>query len=328
MADAMHGLSRGSEVGSDRPRDEAAGFVVGELAGAVALETTLLAHGVPAGQGMGLAKRLAQTVRARGALPMVVGVVDGRARVGMSDEELRVFLEGAGSLAKLNTSNIGSQMFRGQSGATTVSTTMELAAGAGVSMFATGGLGGVHVPPHSADVSADLMALTRFPVAVVCSGVKSILDVPATREALETLGVPVIGFGTDEFPCFYFREHPSAHVNGCDARYDDVEELAAFVRFETARTNRAVMICNPIAAEHEIAASDWARWLAEAEERVKAGGGGGGRAATPALLGALHEVSGGATLRANVELVVANADLAARLAVEGGRGHLAGGTRH
>lgn len=284
----------------------------------VALETTLLAHGVPKGEGMPLAKRLAGVVRARGAEPAVIGVVDGEVKTRMSDAELERLLHAAGeskdAVRKLNTSNLGAALFRKTHGATTVATTMELAARAGIQVFATGGLGGVHWPHNTMDVSADLAAFTRFPVCVVASGVKSILDVAGTREMLETLGVPVVGFGTDEFPTFYLRKHPTARVNACDARFDDAEELAAFVRFEMARTNRGVLVVNPIPVEHEIAAEKWLAWLAEAEGRVRAMGA-SGRDATPALLGALHSVSGGATLRANVELVVNNADLAARIAV-------------
>lgn len=246
---------------------------------------------------------------------MVVGVVKGRPRLGMTDDELASFLESPTAVPKLNTSNLGVHLFRGQSGATTVSTTMELAARGGIHVFATGGLGGIHAEPLDRDVSADLTALTRFPVVVVCSGVKSILDVPATREMLETLGVAVVGFETDEFPCFYLRKHPDARVNACDARFDDVQELAAFARFELARTNRAVVVCNAISAEHEIGVEDWNRWLSAAEHRAAADPASAGRNATPAVLKALHEISDGATLRANIELVLSNADLAARIAV-------------
>jgi pseudouridine-5'-phosphate glycosidase len=162
------------------------------------------------------------------------------------------------------------------------------------------------------DISADLFALTRFPVAVVTSGVKSILDVAATRELLETLGVCVVGCRTDEFPAFYLRRLDG--VNKVDARFDDVAELARFVRFEMARTNRAIVICNPIPAEHEVAPNDWDRWLAQAESRANAGGA-AGRDATPAVLSALHQISGGATLRANIALIESNTRLAAEIAV-------------
>jgi pseudouridine-5'-phosphate glycosidase len=192
--------------------------------------------------------------------------------------------------------------------ATTVSTTMELAAGAGVRVFATGGLGGVHRGfARRPDVSADLAALARFPVAVVSSGVKGLLDVEATREVLETLGVPVVGFRTDRFPAFYRRES-AARV---DARFDDLADLARFVLAELGRTGRGIAVCNPIPPAHEIRESAWEGWLREAEAQA---GDADGRDATPALLGALHAVSGGATLRANIELVKSNARLAGQIA--------------
>lgn len=237
--------------------------------------------------------------------------------MGMNDEQLDAMLSARDQVGKVNTANAGVAMFRGRHAATTVSTTMELAARAGVSMFATGGIGGVHRRASAAsplDVSADLVAFTRFPVAVVTSGVKSILDLASTREVLETLGVPVVGYQTDEFPAFYLREPDVGGVGRVDVRFDDAKELARFVRFELARTTRGVVICNPISPEHAIKRADWQRWLDEAEREVAAATGGGGRNATPALLGALHRVSNGATLRANIELVVGNARLAAQVA--------------
>lgn len=278
----------------------------------VALETTLLLHGVPRPSARDLAHRLAAVVRSQGAEPALVGVLNGRPIVGLNDQQLEVLLS-AERVQKVNTANLGVILTRKQHGATTVSTTMELAAGAGVSVFATGGIGGVHRPPARHDVSADLIALTRFPVAVVCSGCKSILDIAATREILETLGVPVIGFQTDAFPAFYLRQPPEPGVGPLDARFDDIAEMARFVRSELARTNRGVLICNPIPVEHELKLADWRRWLSQAEEspRVQQAS---ARDATPALLGMLHELSGGATLAANIELVVSNAALAGRLA--------------
>jgi pseudouridylate synthase len=284
----------------------------------VALETTLLAHGVPREAAIPLARRLAATVREHGAIPRLAGVVQGKPVLGMSDEQLDAMLKLGTHARKVNTANIGVAMFRGEHAATTVSTTMELAARGGVSVFATGGIGGVHRRPHAdagLDVSADLFALTRFPVAVVTSGVKSILDIAATREVLETLGVPVIGFGTDVFPAFYLREPDAPGVGKVDARFDDVGELARFVRFELARTSRGIVICNPIPMAHEIRRDDWRTWVSAAEKRVAAGDEAhSGRDATPALLSALHEISGGATLRANIELVVNNAMVAAQIA--------------
>lgn len=280
----------------------------------VALETTLLLHGVPRPSARDLAHRLASTVRAQGAEPALVGVLHGQPIVGLIDSQLDTLLN-ADRVLKVNTANLGVIMTRKQHGATTVSTTMELAARAGVSVFATGGIGGVHRVPNQHDISADLIALTRFPVAVVCSGCKSILDIAATRELLETLGVPVIGYQTDAFPAFYLRESPEPGVGPVDARFEDVAELARYVVAELARTNRGVLICNPIPAEHELKLADWKRWLEDAEQspRVRSAG---ARDATPALLGELHELSGGATLAANIELVVSNAALAARLAAD------------
>ncbi|MBX3382295.1 MAG: pseudouridine-5'-phosphate glycosidase [Phycisphaeraceae bacterium] len=274
--------------------------------GAVALETTLLLHGVPRDQGPALASLLASIVREEGASPALVGVLAGTPIVGMTDDELGALFD-APAVAKANTSNLGVLMHRARHAATTVSTTMELAAAAGVRVFATGGLGGVHEGyGTNLDISADLAAFTRFPVAVVTSGVKSILDVVSTREALETLGVPVVGFRTDRFPAFYLRESPA----GVDARFDTVPELAGFVASELARTGRGVVVANPIPREAEIALHDWDLWLTKARETASAPG----RDATPAILGALHTLSGGRTLHANIELVKDNARLAARLA--------------
>lgn len=273
---------------------------------AVALETTLLLHGVPRDSAAGLLTSMKEAVRSNGANPALVGVVGGRAVVGLSDAEVGTLL-GAARVPKANTSNLGALMHRGEHAATTVSTTMELAAGAGLSVFATGGLGGVHKDHESRlDISADLAALTRFPVAVVSSGVKSILDVASTRELLESLGVPVVGYRTDDFPSFYSR----ASGEGVDARFDDDADLADFVKSELARTNRAVLVVNPVPEEHEIPAAEFAKWLEAAEERAV----GAGREATPSLLAELHRISGGRTLEANIALVLGNAALAARLA--------------
>lgn len=281
--------------------------------GAVALETTLLIHGVPRSESLGLASRLFEAVRAGGAAPALVGVVAGVPTAGMTDAELRTLLD-AGDVPKANTANLGVLMHRKSHAATTVSATMEIAAAAGLMWFATGGLGGVHKGfGERLDISSDLAAFTRFPVAVVTSGVKSILDVESTREALETLGVTVAGFRTDSFPAFY-RRGSAGGGTGVDARFDDERELAAFVRAEMARTGRGLVVANPIPAEHEIGEREWAGWLGEAERRA-AGAGVTGRGVTPFILGALHEVSGGATLRANLALVEANAALAGRLAV-------------
>jgi pseudouridine-5'-phosphate glycosidase len=269
---------------------------------------------VPRPSAKALAQSLTRIVRAEGAIPRLVGVVSGKPIVGLNDAQLDTLLAvPPGEVQKANTANLGVLLARGGHGATTVSTTMELASKAGVPVFATGGLGGVHPfgDPPRLDISSDLFAFTRFPIAVVTSGVKSILDVAATREMLETLGVPVIGYRTDAFPAFYRREAEGA--GGVDARFDDLGELARFCRHELCRSVRGIVIANPIPSEHELKADDWRRWLAEAEARAAAAGA-TGRGVTPAVLAALHEVSGGATLRANVALVEHNALVAARLA--------------
>ncbi|TVQ62380.1 MAG: pseudouridine-5'-phosphate glycosidase [Phycisphaerales bacterium] len=275
----------------------------------VALESTLLAHGVPRGAARPLADQLDAIVRTKGATPAVCAVLAGVPTVGLSPSQLAELLDA--NPVKTNTATLGLAIAAGRHAATTVSTTMELAAGAGVRTFATGGLGGVHRGyADRLDISADLAAFTRFPVAVVASGVKSILDVEATREALETLGVPVVGFRCDRFPAFYRRESEAT----VDERFDDVRTLASYVSMELDRTGRGVLICNPIPEREELDAGAWSLWLAEAERRASDAGA-TGRAVTPAVLGALHEASGGRTLEANLALVRANAALAGELAV-------------
>lgn len=274
----------------------------------VALETTLLVHGVPRASAASLARELAEIIGSEGAHPCPVGVVGGEPVVGLSDEELGALLD-ADHVEKANTANLGVLMHRKAHGATTVSTTMELAARAGVKVFATGAIGGVHKDyGRELDISSDLAALARFPVAVVTSGVKSILDVVATREALETLGIPVVGYRTDVFPAFYRRESAA----GVDARFDEAEALRGFVHAELARTGRGVVVANPIPEADELEDGDWTRWVEQATRRARDEGA-RGRGVTPAILGALHAISGGATLRANVALVKSNARLGAQI---------------
>lgn len=274
---------------------------------AVALETTLLLHGVPKQQGKPLADDLAAIVSRAGANPALVGIFNGTPTVGLSDDQLDILLA-ASSVPKVNSSNLGLILHNKSHGATTVSTTMELAAAANVSFFATGGLGGVHRGYAShLDISADLAAFTRFPVAVVTSGVKSILDVVATREILESLGVPVVGFRTARFPAFYLRESDAA----VDASFDDPADLARFCRCELDRTGRGIVVCNPIPSADELPRPQWDRWLADAIANAPADG----RDVTPTILANLHALSGGQTLRANLALVRSNAALAAQLAV-------------
>lgn len=285
---------------------------------AVALETTLLLHGVPKGEGARLAQELTAIAEGEGASAALVGVHRGRPTVGMDQHELSDLL-GAERVPKANTSNLGLYLHAREHAATTVATTMELAAAAGVRVFATGGLGGVHRGYGShLDISADLAAFTRFPVAVVTSGVKSLLDVSATREVLETLGIPVVGFGTRDFPAFYLRSLGPGGPK-VDARFDDLDDLAAFVDAELTRTGRGVVVANPIPERDELPRAHWDRWVAAAMSEAQRMGV-NGRDVTPYILGALHRLSGGETLRANVALVKHNVLVAARLAVRLGPG--------
>lgn len=284
-----------------------AGGSGGERSRVVALETTLLCHGVPKETARPLADQLNGIIREAGGVPALVGLISGVPTVGMTDEELALLLQ-ADTVEKVNTANIGLAIYRRRHAATTVSATMELAAAAGVKVFATGGIGGVHRNyGQHLDVSSDLAAFTRFPVAVVTSGVKSLLDVISTREALETMGVPVVGYQTDRFPAFYLRDGGV----GVDARFDDVDALALFARFELQRTGRGIVIANPIPPADQIAALEWDAWLAEA---TACAGEARGRDVTPRVLALLHDISGGRTLRANLALVKNNARLAGALA--------------
>jgi pseudouridine-5'-phosphate glycosidase len=270
---------------------------------AVALETTLLLHGVPRHEAPALAARLTAAVREGGAAPVLVGIVSGRPTVGLTDGELAELLA-AEQVEKVNTANLGIVMHRCRHGATTVSATVGLAARAGVRFMATGGIGGVHRGyARALDISADLAALARTPVAVVTSGVKSLLDVRATREALETLGVPVVGYRTDSFPAFYVRDTDIA----LDARFDDPADLAKYARTELARTGRGIIISNPCPAEHAMAPDEWEALLTRARQ---AAAGATGRDVTPTLLAQIHRLSGGTSLRANIALAESNARLA------------------
>ncbi len=279
----------------------------------VALESTLLAHGLPPGRNRAVAARLEATVRKAGAVPATIAVLGGRAKVGLSAMELDRVCEP--SLAKLSRRDLGPALALRRDGATTVASTSALAAAAGIRAFGTGGLGGVHLSEPDApqwDVSADLDVLASTPVLVVCSGVKSILDIGATVEVLETRSVPVLGYRTDSFPAFYRRE--SAYP--VPWRVDSPAEAAAAAgaHFDGVPGNSGVLLVNPVPAEYELDQELHDRLLHEGMELVVKRGVRGGDV-TPVLLEHFHTGSGGASLDANEELVVANVRLAAEVAV-------------
>jgi len=281
--------------------------------GSVALETTLLVHGVPKDTAHTLAGQLAQEVRAGGSHPALVGVVHGQPIVGMTDAELTTLLDAA-HVQKVNAANLGIAMHRGVHGATTVSTTIELASKAGIRFMATGGLGGVHRGyAQKLDISSDLAAISRYPVAVVTSGVKSLLDVAATRELFETLGIPVVGYRTDSFPAFYVRNTDIP----LDARFDDPDDLARYIVSELARTGRGIVVANPCPESHALAPNAWQKLL---DSALKATQHTTGRDITPAILAHTHARSHGQTLDANIALARSNAALAGELCAHTTRG--------
>ncbi|GEL20539.1 pseudouridine-5'-phosphate glycosidase [Pseudonocardia asaccharolytica] len=275
--------------------------------GVVALESTLLAHGLPAPLNRGVADSLEAAVRAHGAIPATVAVLEGKPHVGLDAAQLdRVC---AGGLDKLSARDLGVAVGLGRSGATTVAATVALAAAAGIEVFATGGLGGVHRGARESwDVSADLAALARTAVLVVCSGVKSILDVATTLEVLETESVPVLGYRTDAFPGFYRRDSG----NPVPRRVDSVAQVAAVWRAHRV-IGSGLVLAQPVPAADELDGALHDRLLAEGLAMV-AERGITGKDVTPALLGHIHSGSGGASQAANLALVRANAELAAKVA--------------
>jgi pseudouridine-5'-phosphate glycosidase len=275
----------------------------------VALETTVVTHGLPHPDGLRMAAELEKQVRAAGAVPATIGVLDGRIRVGLSRAELER-LAATPSVAKLNLSNLALEVAAGGAGSTTVAATVCAAHAAGIAVMATGGIGGVHRDvEHTADVSADLGALARFPVAVVCSGAKAVLDIPRTLEVLETLGVPVVGVGTDSFPAFYRRDSGRP----VDRRVDDLALLAAAVRAHFDLARGGLLVASPVPAADEMSRDLYETALAEALADA-ARSGVRGREVTPFLLERLRERTGGASVVTNVALLLSNARLAGQLA--------------
>jgi len=275
----------------------------------VALESTVIAHGLPRPQNLAAARELEEEVRGLGSTPATIAIADGQAVVGADDALLARLAEDP-AVAKVSLRDLAPVLARRGLGATTVAATVEIAARAGITVMATGGIGGVHRGgERSFDESADLEAIARHPVCVVCAGAKLVLDLALTLERLETLGVPVVGYGTDELPAFYVRSSglPLPH------RVDDALAAARVVREQLAR-GAGIVIAVPIAADDALdrreAEAEVARALQNAERQ-----GVRGAALTPFLLGQLSDATGGRSLAANLSLLRANARVAAQIAL-------------
>lgn len=277
----------------------------------VALESTIISHGMPYPKNVQTAREVEQIIRDGGAVPATIAVLHGVPRIGLDDDELDL-LGSDDHVRKVSIRDLPVVIARAEHGATTVASTMRLAALAGIHVFVTGGLGGVHRgAEHSMDVSADLTELSLTDVAVVSAGVKSLLDIGRTLEVLETLGVPVVTVGSDDFPSFYSRSSGFRSP----LRLDSAEEVARAMRAKwSLGLAGGIVVANPIPVEDEIPEAEIGRLIeqavAEADQR-----GITGAAITPFLLGRIVELSGGESLRANIALVKHNAALGAAIAV-------------
>ena len=277
----------------------------------VALESTIISHGMPYPDNVAMATEVEAIVREAGATPATIAVLGGVPRAGLSEADLDLLASDPG-VAKVSVRDLPHVVARRGHGATTVAATMRLAALAGIDVFVTGGLGGVHRgAPETFDVSADLTELAVTPVTVVCAGVKSILDIGLTLEVLETNGVPVLVHGSDEFPAFYSRSSGFA----APSRSDSVDELAATVAAARALgMGTGIVVANPGPEADEIPAADIGAVIEQALADLDARGI-GGKDVTPYLLGRIVELTGGASLATNIALVKSNARLGAALAV-------------
>jgi pseudouridine-5'-phosphate glycosidase len=275
----------------------------------VALESTLIAHGLPRPLNLETALAAEAAVRAGGAVPATIAVWHGRPAVGLGRAELEALAQG-GDVLKASRRDLAAAVAGGRTAATTVAATMFLAHQAGIRLFATGGIGGAHRGDGRPwDVSADLGELARTPVAVVCAGAKSILDIPRTLEILETEGVPVLGFGTEDFPAFYLHSSGEA----VSSRVDTPGQAAALLAAHWQMGGAGVVLAQSLAEEVALEPGEFAAALARAEQLAEAAGV-RGPALTPFLLARLAEITQGKTLRANRALVLANARLAAQVA--------------
>jgi pseudouridine-5'-phosphate glycosidase len=278
----------------------------------VALESTIISHGMPYPRNVETALNVEKTIRENGAVPATIAVLGGRLKVGLKPEEIDV-LGRASNVTKVSRRDLPFMLTKKLDGGTTVAATMIIAAIAGIKVFATGGIGGVHRgAAESFDISADLQELARTNVAVVCAGVKSILDIGLTLEYLETYGVPVVGFRTDEMPAFYTRKSGFR----VDYRADSPEEIARAIRAKwDIGLDGGMIIANPIPPEYEMDYGAVTKAIEQAiDEAEKAGI--KGKDSTPYLLNRVKEITGGVSLESNIQLVYSNARLAAGIATE------------
>ena len=274
----------------------------------VALESTLIAHGLPWPLNMETAYAAEAAIRSEGAVPATIAILAGQPTIGLNETELHD-LACQENVLKASRRDLAAAIAQEKTAATTVAATMTLAQLAGIRLFATGGIGGAHRESHPWDISADLVELARTPVTVVCAGAKSILDIPRTLEILETQGVPVIGYGTDEFPAFY------VHSSGepITARVDTPEQAAALIHAHWSLGGGGIVLAQPIEKHTALDPDEFLHALSEAEQKAM-GIGVRGKELTPFLLNRLAEITEGQTLRANHSLVIANARLAAQVA--------------
>ena len=277
----------------------------------VALESTIISHGLPYPENLETALALEETVRSRGAVPATIAVIDGVARAGLDADELAILSDPRGDILKLSRRDLPFAFSQKRHGATTVASTMIIAAAAGIKVFATGGIGGVHRGADKTfDISADLMELGQTDVAVVCAGPKAILDIPSTMEYLETLGVPVIGYQCSMMPGFWSRDAGVA----LDLRLDSAAEIAALCRHKwQSGLAGGVLVANPVPAANEISAEVIEGAIGEALIRAEAEGI-SGKNLTPFLLENIRHITDGASLETNKSLVRNNAALAADIA--------------
>ncbi len=279
----------------------------------VALESTIISHGMPYPQNVKTALEVERIIRENGAVPATIAIIGGRLKAGLTEDEIEYFGKKGTAIAKASRRDLTMLCARGADGATTVTTTMMIAHMAGIRIFATGGIGGVHRGAETTmDISADLEELASTPVMVICAGAKSILDLGLTLEYLETKGVPVLGYGTDELPAFYTRSSGF----GVDYRVDSPAELAKALATQQALGLRGgMLVTNPIPEEYSMDPKLINGAIDEAIAECKAKGI-HGKATTPFLLAKVKELTGGDSLDANIQLVYNNARLAAQTAVE------------